>query len=60
MSISPLGKAVIKTQAAEAQREADQRDYEEMIREINNRHMTPFERASTIGSMCQLPEKEKK
>lgn len=60
MSISPLAKAVIKTQAAEAQRDADQRAYEEMIREINDRQMTPFERASTIGSMCNLPQGEKK
>jgi hypothetical protein len=61
MTISPLAKQTIIKEARETQKEADQKMFEEIAKELDRPNLTPFERITVLGSICQIPaEKEKK
>jgi hypothetical protein len=61
MTISPLAKQTIIKEAIETQKEADQKMFQEIAKELDKPNLTPFERITVLGNVCQIPPaKEKK
>jgi hypothetical protein len=53
-------ETIIK-EARETQKEADQKMFQEIAKELDRPNLTPFERITVLGSIYQIPaEKEKK
>jgi hypothetical protein len=56
MSISPLGRAAMTRNADNAQRDKEDIERKKEINELVKKIITPFERASNLGNICEWPQ----